>query len=132
MLEKARKQLSPDLSQRVDTMQYNFFTPQPIQDAGAYFLRHVLHNWNDDDCAQILRNMVPALEKCGPGTPLLISETIIPKFSSNVSRFEEYGLRQMDIMMFVALGAKQRSAKQFELLIKNADERFEVSLAGGQ
>lgn len=128
MIEKAQQQDLSDLTGRVSFMQHDFFNPQPVQNAGGFFLRHILHNWDDENCVRILRNFIPAIENSGRGTPVLISETIIPG-RCTVSRFEEHGLRQMDIMMFVALGAKQRSIKQFERILKTADPRFEVRFA---
>jgi len=65
------------------------------------------------------------LEKCKPGTPLLINDTVLPKLGDK-TRFEERGLRQLDIGMMVVLNAKQRTDKEFRRLLKDADERFEV------
>lgn len=104
-------------------MQHNFFSPQPIKGAGAYLLRQITHNWSDDDCVKILRAIVPALE---PGTSLLINDTIMPEHGS-LSRYEERNLRQVDIMMFVALGAKQRTIENFRDLLHAADPRLKVS-----
>lgn len=74
---------------------------------------------------KILRAFVPALEKCKPGTPLLINDTVLPKLGEK-TRFEERGLRQLDIGMMVVLNAKQRTEKEFRRLLKDADERLEV------
>ncbi|CAI6341356.1 unnamed protein product [Periconia digitata] len=40
-------------------LQYDFFDPQPVyyEGVGAFFLRHMLHNWDDADCVRILRNL---------------------------------------------------------------------------
>lgn len=45
----------------------------------------------------------------------------------SLTKFEEHGLRQLDIAMLVVLGAKQRTAREFEQPLKRADERLEVS-----
>jgi hypothetical protein len=111
---------------RVSFMKHDFFTSQPVTGVGAYFIRQCLHNWNDEECVTILRALVPALEKCEPKTPLLINDTILPAHATE-ARYHEHGLRQMDMLMFVALGAKQRTEEEFTVLLKTADERFEVS-----
>jgi len=41
---------------------HDFFTPEPIKHARAYFLHSVLHDWGDADCLRILANLKPALK----------------------------------------------------------------------
>ena len=70
--------------------------------------------------------MVPALEKCYPRTPFLINDIIMPE-SGTTTRLEERHLRQVDMTMLVALGSKQRTEREFNTLLKEADPRFKVS-----
>lgn len=125
MLMDGKAQLTPDIAERVAFMQHDFFSEQPITDASAFFLRQCLHNWNDRDCIKIIRALVPALEKCKPGTPLLINDEVLPALNQK-SKFEEHLLRQYDMCMFVIFGSKQRTEKEFETLLKEADPRFKV------
>lgn len=118
-------QAQEDLGGRVTFQQYNFFDPQPVHDASVFLLRQCLHNHNDADSVRILRAVVPALESCGPGTLLLINDIIMPD-GGTVPRCEEHHLRQVDLCMMVALGAKQRSGKEFENLLREADSRFQI------
>ncbi|TAQ89050.1 hypothetical protein B7494_g2627 [Chlorociboria aeruginascens] len=113
------------LKDRITFMQYDFFQPQPIHDANAYFLRQVIHNYNDIDAIRIFRNFVPALERCLANTPLLINDTILPQ-ANEVSAFEEHPLRQVDMAMLVVVGAKQRTTREFLELLKKADERYTI------
>ncbi len=117
-----------DLQGRAAFMEHSFFETQPICDAAAYFLRLVTHNWDDDNCIHIFKCLVPALERCKPGTPLLINDIVLPDWNSDkMSRFQEHRLRQIDIMMMGALGSKQRTKAEFSALLKRADARFRVS-----
>jgi predicted O-methyltransferase YrrM len=126
MLQQAQEtQDLSDLKGRISFAQHDFFTPQPIEDAGAYLMRQIIHNWDDDNCVRILQALVPALEKCAPGTPLLINDSIIPE-PGTTSRFEEHVIRQIDLLMMFSLGAKQRSEAEFKQLLKRADPRLEV------
>lgn len=127
MLAQARDSLTPDIQDRLTFQQHDFFSPQPVHDANAFLIRQCLHNYNDEDCIKILRAIVPALEKCNPGTPLLINEIILPE-AGTVARCEEHSLRQLDLLMMVVLGSKQRSIRQFEDILQQADPRFKVSL----
>ncbi|KAI1115965.1 O-methyltransferase-domain-containing protein [Nemania sp. NC0429] len=124
MLSQAQQH--QDCGDRVTFQLYDFFDPQPVGDASAYILRQCLHNNSDADAVRIIRAVVPALERCAPGTPLLINEVILPE-PGTATRFEEHHLRQVDFCMMVTLGAKQRSEGEFNKLIKEADERLEIA-----
>jgi hypothetical protein len=126
MLSQAREESLSSLGGRVTFQRHNFFEPQPVHDASAFLLRQCLHNYNDIDAIKITRAIVPALEKCAPGTPLLLNEVILPE-NGSTARHIEHHLRQVDMTMMVVLGAKQRSRREFERLLKQADPRYEVS-----
>lgn len=53
----------------------DFFQPQEIKGAKFYYLRHILHDWTDEDCIKILKNLVPAL---GPESYVVIDEVVFP------------------------------------------------------
>jgi hypothetical protein len=125
MLAQGQALLTPDVKSRITFMQHDFFTPQPVAPAAAFLVRQITHNWNDGECIKLLQGFVPALEKSPPGTPLLINDTVLPELGEKTA-YEEYGLRQLDIAMFVVLGAKQRSENEFRRLLEQADPRFEL------
>jgi hypothetical protein len=125
MLAQGEKMLSPALQGRVSFMQYDFFSPQPLRDAAAFVMRQCTHNWCDHDVIRIFRAFVPGLEGSAPGTPLLINEAVVPEPGAWPAH-EERLLRQMDILMMVGLGAKQRTKAEFEELLRQADPRYEV------
>ena len=127
MLAQAQHSIH-DLNGRVTFQQHNFFETQPVTDADAFFLRQCLHNNNDANCVKIIQAIVPALERCKAGTPLLINDVIMPE-SGTTTRHEEHHLRQVDICMMVTLGAKPRTEKEFRRLLKQADARLEVARA---
>ena len=43
-----------DLAPGIEAMKYDFFTPQPVEGARAYYLRTVLHDWLDKQTLIIL------------------------------------------------------------------------------
>lgn len=126
MLAQAQSHAVNDLKGRVIFQQHDFFTPQPVHDASAFFICQCLHNQTDDGVVKILRALIPALERCKPKTPLLINETFLPE-RGVMGKVEEHALRQMDICMLVLLGAKQRTEKEWRTIIEQADSRLEVS-----
>jgi hypothetical protein len=68
---------------------HNFFEPQPFRDADVYFFRMILHDWPDEFCTKILRQVIPALK---PGARLIVNDLIIPPASS-VPAYQERQIR---------------------------------------
>ncbi|MCJ1397469.1 hypothetical protein MMC11_000662 [Xylographa trunciseda] len=95
----------------VETMAHSFFTPQPVQGAKFYFLRGVLHNWNDEKVTEILRNIVPAMSD---QSLLLIDDLVLP--GSEVHEF----VTAIDLTMMCALAAIERTSAQWEALLGSA------------
>ncbi|KAI2639022.1 putative O-methyltransferase [Hypomontagnella submonticulosa] len=114
------------VEKRVSFMQYDFREPQPVTDAGLFMIRQVLHNYPDDVCVQIFKSFVPALEKSASGTSILISEILLPEMNAE-PKVQEHHLRQFDILMLSSFAAKERTVKEFARLLKQADERLEIT-----
>lgn len=113
------------LSSRITIEQHDFFTPQPVHDADAFLIRQCLPSYNDAECIQIIRAVVPALERCKEGTPYLINDVIMPE-SGTTTRYEDHYLRTFDFCMLVLVGGKQRTKHDFDVLLKAADPRLEI------
>lgn len=63
------------INQGVKSMANDFFTPQPLKGAKAYYLRQVLHDCPTEQCKQILSNLKAAMK---PGySRILLNEIII-------------------------------------------------------
>jgi hypothetical protein len=55
---------------------HNFFYPQQVRDARAYYMHGILHNWNNDDTLTILIHIKNAIT---PGySKLLVNDIIMP------------------------------------------------------
>ncbi|KAI8289638.1 O-methyltransferase [Colletotrichum sp. SAR11_57] len=117
--------LTDDTRGRVTFMQHSFFDPQPVGDAAAFILRACALNWCDARVVDMLRALVPGLKRSKPGTPLLINDMILPE-QGVLTRDVERGMRQIDLIMLVGFGGKLRTADEFEALLKQADERYEI------
>ncbi|KAL6854828.1 hypothetical protein ACO1O0_005955 [Amphichorda felina] len=125
MLAEGQESLPKDLDGRVAYTQHSFFAPQPVKDAAAFLIRQCTHNWADNDVVTIFKSFVPGLEASGPETPLLINDIIIPE-PGTWPRHQERVVRQVDMVMLVNCGAKQRTKAEFEALLKEADPRYEI------
>src|SRR5438552_6592471 len=78
--------------------------------ADAYLLRHVVHDWRDQDSITMLRNCRSAMK---PDGKVLIVEVVVP--AGNDPSFAKW----MDLMM-VTYGGKERSEKQYRTLFSQA------------
>ena len=59
--EVVLKQVS-GLDARIEVMVHDFFEPQPIKGARTYYLRNILHDWPDERCRDILRQLKDAMK----------------------------------------------------------------------
>ena len=125
MLAEGKDALSDVLRNRVTYQQHSFFDPQPTKDAAAFLIRQCTHNWADKDVVTIFKSFVPGLEHSSSDTPLLINDIIIPE-PGTWPRHQERVVRQVDMVMLVNCGAKQRTKAEFESLLKEADPRYEI------
>lgn len=82
-------------------------------------------NWCDADVVTMFRGIVKGLENSKPTTPLLINDLVMP-VQGTMTRDLERGLRQIDQIMLVCFGGKLRTEVEFEALLKQADQRYEV------
>src|SRR5262245_18122965 len=78
--------------------------------ADAYLLRHVVHDWRDEDAAAMLRNCRKVMK---PDGRVLVVEIVVP--AGNDPSFAKW----MDLMM-VTYGGKERSEKQYRALFAAA------------
>ena len=114
---------------RVDFEAYDQFTPQPRTDADGFILHRCLYRNSDSDCIRILKAVVPGLANSGPNARLVIYEKLMPEWNASSVRHKSKLLRREDILAMITVGGKERSLKEFEGLIKAADERFEVCIS---
>lgn len=100
------------LDATVVRMKYDFFTPQPIKGARAYYYRCVFHNWPDKDCISILQNTAAAMER--GYSKLLIFEWILP--DSGTPLYPAL----LDINMMTLLNGVERTRGQWTALLEAA------------
>lgn len=73
IIEAAEGEIPSDLTDRVTLKVHDFKQPQPTQ-ADVYLLRHILHDWPDQQCIAILRALVPALK---PGARIVVNDYVL-------------------------------------------------------
>ncbi|TVY84481.1 O-methyltransferase asqD [Lachnellula suecica] len=95
---------------------HDFFTEQPIQGARVYFYHHILHDWPDEKCVEILKHAKKAMT---PGySKLLLHELILPEQGASVLQ------ARFDLVMMAFNSGMERTGKQWRVLLEMAG--FEV------
>jgi hypothetical protein len=103
------------LADRCELVAGSFFDAVPAG-AGAYFMRHIIHDWEDEKSLTILRNCHRAMP---PHGRLLVVESVIP--SGN----EPFGGKFLDLVMLLIPGGKERTEAEYRALFQDAG--FELS-----
>jgi hypothetical protein len=109
--ERARAHLAESgVGDRCEVVGGSFFEKVP-PGAEAYLLKHVIHDWNDAQAAEILRNVRAAVPA---GGKLLLVEGVYPeRIEANLA---SRGAAANDVNMLVVTGGRQRSAEEFREL----------------
>lgn len=100
-----------DLPAGIQAQNHDFFRPQPIRNAKVYFMRTVLHDWPDKQATQILGQVRDAM---GPGSMLLISETILPESGALLPSVLS------DMHMMGSFASLERTQEQWRALLEQA------------
>ena len=113
--ERARRKIAEaGLEARCQVEAGDFFQSLPAG-ADAILIKHVIHDWNDEQSVAILRNCRRAI---GPKGRVLIAEGVYPP-RIDVSP-ESRGAAANDVNMLVATGGRQRSEAEFRALYQAA------------
>ncbi|MDX1947238.1 MAG: methyltransferase [Pirellulaceae bacterium] len=108
VVERARPALdAAGLAERCQTVGGSFFETAPAG-ADAYFLRHILHDWDDERAHRILRIIHAAAPA---GAKLLIVESVITP--GNEPGFAKL----LDLTMLVIPGGQERTADEYRDLL---------------
>ena len=102
----------PETSTGFERQVHDFFTPQPVKGARAYYLHSVLHDWDDKSCVKILTQLKPAL-KTGY-SKVLINELVVPDEKA------EWSITSMDWLMLVLGAVRERTEAHWRKLLSEA------------
>jgi hypothetical protein len=102
------------LSDRISIEAGTFFDRVPTG-GDAYLLSHILHDWNEEKCLQILGNCRRAMKS---SSRLLIVEMVLPDDGAR------HPGKRLDVVMLVLTEGQERSAGQYRELLKKAGFRL--------
>ena len=95
---------------RVERIEGNFFEQIPVV-ADVYLLKHIIHDWYDDNCEKILRNIRAVMPD---GTRVLIIDAVIPEGN------EPHFGKVIDLEMLMSPGGVEQTATEFKELLERS------------
>lgn len=99
-------------SEAITVQPHDFFRPQPVIGARAYFMHNVLHDWTDPDAIRILKNIVAVME---PGySKVIVHESLIS------TRNPSPRVTVTDITVMACVSGKERTEKEWTGLFEAA------------
>lgn len=96
----------------IEAMAHDFFTSQPLQGARAYYLRYILHDWNDERCYEILTHLREAMDPAY--SKILINQWVIPTQHATPL------MAHQDLNMMATFGAMERTEQETRDLLDKA------------
>ena len=113
VVDKAGAVLEP-VADRAETVAGSFFESVPAT-GDAYVLKAIIHDWEDDEAAKILRNCRDAMPS---GAKVLVIDRILaPPNEGAEGKFS-------DLTMLVMPGGRERTEAEFEVLFDRAGLRL--------
>lgn len=140
--------IAADALPGVTVSAYDFFAPQPERGmwsdgdafaciehesliphvfntgARAYCLRHILHDWPDERCREILRNVVDAMTH--GYSKLLVLDMMLPDTGCGAES------AMSDLMLLAVFCGKERSRRQFQELFASVGLVMQKATMSGQ
>jgi hypothetical protein len=97
------------LQDRLETIPGNFF--ESVCDSGdAYIMQHIIHDWTDEQCCTILKNVRKAMDG-KPNAKLIILDSIV-----NTDGGFDF-TKWKDLEMLILPGGRERTAQEFRSLL---------------
>mmetsp|Transcript_27287 Transcript_27287/g.76767 ORF Transcript_27287/g.76767 Transcript_27287/m.76767 type:complete len:353 (+) Transcript_27287:88-1146(+) len=101
----------------------SFFDGSTIPPCDAIFLKHILHDWNDEKCIKILMSCRQALQ---PGGKVFVAEVVLPGPGEHTER--KLAQVHLDTLMMIIDG-KERDEGNFRSLATASGFKFDRIIA---
>ncbi|MGH8728885.1 MAG: methyltransferase [Burkholderiales bacterium] len=112
VIETARARLKGSgIENRIELVAGDFFANAP-KSADAYFMKHIIHDWGDEECIKILGNCRRGMNQ---GGRVLIAEIVLPAGN------EPSPAKWLDLTMLVMThGGRERTESEYRDLLARA------------
>lgn len=114
VVEGARHPEALGVADRTEIVAGSFFEDIPV-DADLYMMKHIIHDWNDEESVAILSNIAKSAK---PGAKLLLVETVVEdKDVPSLSGI-------MDLNMLAMTSGRERTEAEYKDLMERSGFRF--------
>jgi precorrin-6B methylase 2 len=120
--EASRQLQASGLMERCEVIAGDFFRSVP-RGADAYILKSIIHDWDDERSATILKNCREAIS---PDGKLLVIERVMPERIDALGGHQRWTM--LDMHMLVMLGGRERTADEFQALLAAANFKLKRTL----
>jgi hypothetical protein len=103
-----------EVEDRCEKVAGNFFESVP-KGGDAYIMKHIIHDWSDEQCTSILKNCTQAMTKDGK---VLVVEMILPE-GNNPSP-----AKILDLQMLLFLPGCERTEEEYRILFDKSGLRL--------
>ena len=118
VIESAKKYLeSNNVQNRIQLISGNLFESIP-KGYSVYIVKHILHDWNDEKCLEILKSLRKAIPANGK---LIILDALISEGN------ELHPSKWLDLHMMASLDGKERSEADFNNLLSKTGFQLEMA-----
>ncbi|KAK4499366.1 hypothetical protein PRZ48_009879 [Zasmidium cellare] len=115
VLEEAR---ASGLHPQIETMPHDFFKPNPVHGARAYFEHSVVHDWPDKEAREILTQIKNSMQS--GYSKLLLMERVMPESAKEV----DPNLASIDLHMAFNFCAQERTEVQWRALLQSVGLKY--------
>ncbi|KAK7021288.1 hypothetical protein VNI00_017463 [Paramarasmius palmivorus] len=122
---------------RVDFVSFDFFKDAALENCDVYYLKYILHDWNDAECVTILKNVRKAMK---PGSRVIVHDVVVRKVFSSDNPSDpdlpswgssEVNMYEYDIFMMELLDGKERTLEELVRLGAQSGLEFKEMYPAG-
>jgi ubiquinone/menaquinone biosynthesis C-methylase UbiE len=103
------------VSERVEVVGGNFFAEVPVE-ADIYLMKHIVHDWNDEESIWILQNIAKSAKS---GAKVLLVESVVEAEKGVPSMS-----KVMDLNMLAMTSGRERTAREYAELFEKSGFKF--------
>ncbi len=123
----AQAKIPGALEDKISLQAHDFLTVQPADTQGAdvFFIRQCLQSWSHADAVEILRNILPAMDRAK--SRIVIMSVVLASAGDPPIGQRGKGISRMrDLFMMQAMGGQERDLQQWEALVRDADAKLRI------
>ncbi|KAF2853067.1 O-methyltransferase [Plenodomus tracheiphilus IPT5] len=114
--------LPTSIASRIQFESHSFFNAQSRKGASIYLLRHILHDWPNQEAIKIIRSIIPALRA---NSKIIISDIVLPEPAA-LPAIEERVMRMNDLLLHQFTNTSERTLQDWKAIFSAASERISV------